>query len=219
MIPHWIYQIKAPKSDSLINSTKSYATVSDWWDECANSDNMLEFLQRIGYGSERVLRLMGCRFVRETQIGEGRTVWDLLDDERSRDSVLIAERWANGDATDKELKVAWLGAQKAMLETATAEGDTPVSHAKDYARIAALEPSGWGNIYGCALVSAWCASDAAAWSAVDDGAGEHARLLAIAQQADIIREMITSKEIEPYFEQYADSLQTKREGTNDTTLD
>jgi hypothetical protein len=54
-----------------------------------------------------------CRAVRETPIGDGRTVWDLLTDERSRQAVAVAERYAAGDATDEEMRAAARGAARA----------------------------------------------------------------------------------------------------------
>lgn len=52
------------------------------------------------------LRLLACRFVRETPLADGRRVWDLLSDARSRAAVEVAERYAVGQATEKELDAA-----------------------------------------------------------------------------------------------------------------
>ncbi len=52
---------------------------------------------------DAVLRKLACRFVRETPLSDGRMVWDLLKDERSRKAVEVAERYADRKATKKEL--------------------------------------------------------------------------------------------------------------------
>jgi len=62
-----------------------------------------------GVFSDTVVRKLACRFVRETPIGDG-TVWDLLEDERSRKAVEVAERYADGNATDAELFAAYTAA-------------------------------------------------------------------------------------------------------------
>jgi hypothetical protein len=54
----------------------------------------------------RTVRLFACWCVRHTPIGDGKTTWNLLDDERSRHAVEVAERYAHGEATDEELNAA-----------------------------------------------------------------------------------------------------------------
>ena len=56
--------------------------------------------------SDRTLRLLACAYMRRTPLEDGRTVWDLLTDPRSRAAVEIAERHARGDATAGELSAA-----------------------------------------------------------------------------------------------------------------
>ena len=64
----------------------------------------------LGFLHDKTLRILACKFVRLTPIGDGRTVWDLLTD-RSRNAVLVSERFAAGEATeaelDAELDAAW----------------------------------------------------------------------------------------------------------------
>ena len=67
-----------------------------------------------GFEASKVLRLFACWCIRNTKLADGRTVWDLLTDERSRKAVETAERFANGNATKAELAaaraVAWAAA-------------------------------------------------------------------------------------------------------------
>ena len=72
--------------------------------------------------SDRDNRIMACRFVRETPIGDGRTVWDLLTDERSRNAVIVAERYCNGEATGAELSAARAAMWAARAEWAASRG-------------------------------------------------------------------------------------------------
>jgi hypothetical protein len=66
---------------------------------------MLAYLD--GKVSERKFRLTECAFHRR--------FWHLLSDERSRQAVEVAERYADGAATRKELKATYAEAGKAFL--------------------------------------------------------------------------------------------------------
>jgi len=66
------------------------------------------------------LRELACRFVRGTPLGDGRVVWDLLTDPRSRTAVEVAERHARGEATDVELDTAHAAAGAAARAAARA---------------------------------------------------------------------------------------------------
>lgn len=86
------------------------------WNTCKRSDWMLWALDAIGYKDDKALRLYACACVRGTPLGDGRTVWDLLIDERSRNAVQVSERYADGQATDEELAAAWAAAGAAAWE-------------------------------------------------------------------------------------------------------
>ena len=79
-----------------------YDEMAEAWDNCQRADWMLWTLEQIGYDDQRALRLIACRCVRQ--------IWPLLTDERSRNAVEVAERHANGLATDDELSAAWQAA-------------------------------------------------------------------------------------------------------------
>ena len=72
--------------------------------------------------SERDLlsRTFACRSVRETPLADGRRVWDLLDDERSRGAVVAAEDFVAGKISAKDLASARAAARAAAWASARA---------------------------------------------------------------------------------------------------
>ncbi|MDI6886715.1 MAG: hypothetical protein QMD22_10345 [archaeon] len=73
--------------------------------------------------NKRTARLFACWCIRNTPLADGRKVWDLLTDERSRKAVEITERYVNGEATREELfaaqEAAWAVAWEAAWAMAT----------------------------------------------------------------------------------------------------
>ena len=90
-----------------------------------------------GVLDDKTLRLFACKCVRE--------VWHLLNDERSRKAVEVAELYAVGEATDEELAAARAAAWAA-------------------ARAAAWDAA-WDAAMAATLAAAWDAAIAAAWAA------------------------------------------------------
>ena len=109
-------------------------------------DDAIWCLQAVeGYDKEIRLFAVWC----------ARQVQHLLKDQRSLDALDVAERFANGEATDDELTAAASAARAA----ASADGDT--AGAARYAAEAAA--------YAAAWTAAWYAADAAA-DVADDAA-------------------------------------------------
>lgn len=100
-----------------------------------------------------VLRLIACAFVRETPLPDGRKVWDLLTDERSRAAVEVAERFARGSASESELTVArdaawaaaWADARDAGGEGGDAAWAVSWDNAETAARNAAADAAWAGG--------------------------------------------------------------------------
>jgi hypothetical protein len=93
------------------------------WKTCRRADWMLWILEEIGYEDDRSFRLIACASVRETPLADGRKVWDLLTDERSRNVVEVSERYANREATKAELDAARDAARDAAMASAWAARD------------------------------------------------------------------------------------------------
>lgn len=118
---HWSDGFTETACDAGIKEARQYATFADWWEGTQRGDYMLWLLEAVNYDDQRVLRLLAVRFVRETVLSDGRTVWDLLTDERSKQAVIVAERYANGEASEDELRAARVAAQEAARAAAAAQ--------------------------------------------------------------------------------------------------
>jgi len=151
------------------------------WEACTRPDWMLWLLRIVKHDNPKSHRLFACWCVRNTPLADGRTVWDLLTDDHSKNAVIVAGKHANGEATDEELVASGAAAWAAVR-----------ADASDAARAAAEAASG-----ADASDAARDASGAAALAAsrADAGADARADALAAARadaraaQAAKIREM------------------------------
>lgn len=89
------------------------------WLACDNPSTMLRFLR--GEASGRKLRLFAVACCRN--------VWDLLSDQRSRDAAELAERFANGQATEMERSSDQIAAEAAVAALYPAHEDYAASDA------------------------------------------------------------------------------------------
>ena len=106
--------------------------------------------------TDSVLRKLACRFVRETPLADGRKIWDLLTDERSRRAVEVAEIYANGKATDGELQAAYAAAY-----AAADAADAAYAAARDAAYAAEADARDAEAAADAAASAAYTAADAA----------------------------------------------------------
>ena len=135
----------------------------------------------------RVSRLFACRCVRETPLADGRKVWDLLEDERSREAVRVAERHAVGEATDAARAAACDDACDAARAAAC---DASWYAARAAAWAATRADAAWDASYYAARAAtyddardaSWHAAWYAAWAAARDA------------EAEILREMLSETE-------------------------
>ena len=142
--------------------------------ETLKPDWLIWVATRPGVLTDRELRLFACWSVRQ--------VWHLLTDERSRNAVEVAERFAVGKATAEELADAWAAAGDAAAWAAT--GDAAArADAKAAAGDAAARSAAWAAAAGAA---AW--ASAAGEAAARSAARSAAWAAAWAAQAVWIRE-------------------------------
>src|SRR5512139_2145039 len=66
----------------------------------------VRLLRKIETWTERSAREFACWCVRNTPARDGKTTWDFLTDERSKNAVEVSERFAAGEATETELDAA-----------------------------------------------------------------------------------------------------------------
>ncbi len=117
---------------------------------------------------KKTLRLLAVRYVRETPIGDGRHVVDLLTDKRSIRALEVAERFARGMATRVELQVArdaaWAARDAALAARATAgaaaRAAARAAWADAWAAWAAAGDAAWATAGAAAGDAAWAAGDA-----------------------------------------------------------
>ena len=145
--------------------------MADVWDALVDQGKhewLFWVVTRPGVFSESVLRKTACRFVRETPIGGGKTVWDLLEDARSRKAVEVSEAYADGKATKAELADAYSAARAASATAWAAIAAIAASNAARadfFAAHAAYSP-----VYAAAIAAGNAARAAdAARAAADAG--------------------------------------------------
>jgi len=170
------------------------ASMADVWDAMIKQDRhewLVWTATRPGVFSDSTLRKLACRFVRETPLSDGRRVWDLLKDERSRRTVEVAELYANGKATDGELQAAYAAADAAYAAARAAARVAAHAAARDAAYGATDAAYGATD---AAHAAARAAARAAAYAAYDanvatDAAARAAYAVAKAAQVQMIAEM------------------------------
>ena len=148
---HWRNAMELPATLSpCIEAAEWLASQPDpqtAWQTCRRSDWMLWLLKELNYADDKVLRLYACWCARETPLVDGRKVWDLLTDARSRTAVEVAERFAVGAATQDELDAASDAASDAARAASAAW--------------AAASDDAWGSTLAAAWASAWASARAA----------------------------------------------------------
>ena len=128
---------------------KNCSTMDDVW-ERAKPEWLIWVATRDGVLDDKTLRLFACFCARQ--------IWPLLEDERSRNAVLVSEKFADGDATEDDLDAAWVAAWDAVWDAAWVA-------ARDAAWVAA-RVAAWYAVWDVA----WVAARAAAFSTSRDAA-------------------------------------------------
>lgn len=189
---HWTNALQRIAYDEGLAEGKQYDTLADWWQGSQLGDYMLWLLEKIDYNNDQTLRLLACRFVRETPVDSERTAWDLLTDDRSRQAVIVAERYANGEATKEELASSRRAAMGVASEAASEWAARAAWKSASEAASVSAARAAWATRLAWEWVSAW----AAAWE-TETVAG-----VARAAQSVMIREMIPFAEVQELFDRY-----------------
>jgi len=95
------------------------------WDACPRADWLLWILRHVGLSHHEIpLRRFTCACIRGTPIKDGRTVWDLLSDPRSRKAIEVVEAYCAGEGTAEDLLNAANAAYVAYAADAIVSGTT-----------------------------------------------------------------------------------------------
>ncbi|VBP35416.1 putative bacteriophage protein [Burkholderia pseudomallei] len=121
-------------------------------------------------GADRDLRLFAVWCARQVE--------HLMQDQCSKDALNVAERFANGEATDEERDAAWdaaWAAARAAARTAAWAAARTAAWAAAWAAErdaawAAARTAAWAAARTAAWDAAWAAARAAAWAAARDAA-------------------------------------------------
>jgi len=165
-------------------STRPYSTMGEWWDDTDNIEWMFWLADKLCLVDGPAMRLFGVWCARQVQ--------HLMTDQRSIYALDVAERYAAGGATRKELAAA-RDAALAARDAAWAARDAALAAARDAAWAAALD---------AARDAAWAAGDAA-WAAARDAArdaGCAALAAARAAQRAKLREIFPASHINRLWE-------------------
>ena len=157
-------------------------TMQDVWDK-AKPDWLVWVATRGGVLDDRTLRLFACWSIRQ--------VWHLITDERSRNAVIVAEKHADGLATNDELAAARAAAAAAAADAAyaaawdvawAASAAAYAASAAASAAAYAARSAAWAVAYAACDVASDAASDAAwdvagaarsaAWAVAGDAASD-----------------------------------------------
>lgn len=134
-----------------------YQSMSEVWANCPKVDWLLWITDKTGRPDDRTLRLFAVWCARNTPLADGRKTGNLITDPRSLNALDVAERFANGQASQDELAAA----RAAAWAAAGAAWDA----ARDAARAAAWDA--W-DAARAAAGDAWAAAGAAAGYAADE---------------------------------------------------
>ncbi len=83
---------------------RKFDTPSDAWEAIQRPAWLRIALAGAGYSDDKVWRIFACWCARETPLIDGRKVWDLLTDKRSRHSVEVAEAFIRGEIALPEVE-------------------------------------------------------------------------------------------------------------------
>jgi len=197
---HPALQLLEKKMKTTLNEIRRHSPCSEGWEKLLRSlnkkkaddeplsivkildsnglDDALWCLRAVS-GHDREIRLFAVWCARQVE--------HLMEDQRSKDALNVAERFANGEATQDELAAAGAAAGDAAWDAARA------------AAWAAARAAAWAAARAAARAAAGAAAGDAAWAAARDAAGDAAWAAARAAQEKRLRELcaqIEAKELD-----------------------
>jgi len=159
-------------------------TLAEAWATCERADWMLWLVSKIDGSYSPRLRLAACACARTA------LKYVTPGDERPRLAIECAERYAIGEATQKELDAARDAARAAARTSAWAAARAAAGAAAGTAAWAAAGAAARDAAWAVARDAAWTAAGDAAWAAARDAARDAARAAAFKEMADLVRQII-----------------------------
>lgn len=153
--------------------------LAEAWRMCERADWMLRALwTRHEPPTPRAIIKIASALVHETPVNYGHTVFDLLDDARSRDVIALVDRWLAGEPiTGDQLSSAWYAAALAAEDASVTWRGAAAGAADSVGRAATTTDGGvWQQVF-LTLARSRVSSDLP-------------RPLVMAAQADIIRKVV-----------------------------
>lgn len=145
------------------------------WQTCSDPDQMLVYLR--GKASDRKLRLFAVACCRR--------IWPQLTDERSRRAVEVAERYADGQATGRELAAACRDAVKA-----TRRRETPAAWAAYWTCKRLVADTVWNAAAAASGAGARSAAGLSRESRAGEAAWNAGSEAADNDQAELLRDLL-----------------------------
>ena len=146
----------------------AFPTMSAVWDACPRVDWLIWILDVVhAERDEKAERIFAVWCARNTPLPDGRVTGDLLTDPRSLAALVVAERFANGNATEEELTADRTSARAAARAAAWAASRAAAADASRAAAAAA-----WDAADAAADAAAWAADAADADAAGAAGAAQ-----------------------------------------------
>ena len=133
MIEEFITRYKP--CEEAVDYLRTQPDLETAWQNCQRADWMLWALCRVGQKYNGLLA--ACAVVRNTLLRDGRTVWDLLTDERSRTAIETVEAHVRGEVNRKELESVRDAAYAAVAAAYAAAYAAAAAHTVAYAADAA----------------------------------------------------------------------------------
>jgi hypothetical protein len=112
--------------DGGIAYASRYKSLREAWDNCRRIDWIVWLLNVTFLRDSKRYRQFACWCVRNTPLGNNQIVWDLLTDERSRNAVVVAEKYASdGMVTWRQLISANNAAHAVIYENNNIDEESP----------------------------------------------------------------------------------------------
>ena len=136
-----------------LTDKKEQAMMGEVWPRMDNRDYMLWVVSQERVLTKRERVALSVRFIKETHLADGRTVYDLLTDQRSIDAIAVCEAYVRGEASDAACDAASDAARDAARDAANVAVRAAASGAASAAAKEAAIAAQVGHLHEMLLVT------------------------------------------------------------------